>query len=99
MHYRSWDRVEPVLCDECGIPSCDGVRVVPDVVLVPCLGFTASGFRLGYGGGYFDRWLALHPDVTSVGVAWSAGELSEAEFGPQVHDQPLMLMVTERGVR
>ena len=99
MHYRLWDRREPTLRDECGIPSCGGPPVVPDVVLVPCLGFTASGFRLGYGGGYFDRWLALHPHVTAVGVAWSGGELSEAEFGPQAHDQPLTLIVTERGVR
>lgn len=99
MHYRLWDRSEPALCDECGIPSCDGAAVVPDVVLVPCLGFTVSGFRLGYGGGYFDRWLALHPHVTSVGVAWSGGELSEAELSPQAHDQPLTLIVTERGVQ
>jgi 5,10-methenyltetrahydrofolate synthetase len=98
MHYRQWDRREPVLRDECGIPSCDGAPVVPDVVLVPCLGFTPQGFRLGYGGGYFDRWLAQHPHVTAVGVAWSVGELSESEFAAQPHDLPLMLVVTERGV-
>jgi len=72
--------------------------VVPDVVLVPCLGYTASGFRLGYGGGYFDRWLAAHPQVTAVGVAWSACEIDEAELKPQPHDQRLMLVVTEQGV-
>jgi len=99
MHYRAWDRQPPVLRDECGIPSASGARVVPDVVLVPCLGYTASGFRLGYGGGYYDRWLAAHPQVTAVGIAWSATELSDAELAPQPHDQPLMLIVTERGVQ
>jgi 5,10-methenyltetrahydrofolate synthetase len=98
MHYRDWNRVAPTGRDECGIPAPDGPRVVPDVVLVPCLGYTSSGYRLGYGGGYYDRWLAAHPHVTAIGVAWSACEVDEAELAPQVHDQPLMLIVTERGV-
>jgi 5-formyltetrahydrofolate cyclo-ligase len=98
MHYRAWDRREPTLRDECGIPCAEGPLVVPDVVLVPCLGFTRSGFRLGYGGGYFDRWLAVHPQVTSVGVAWAVGELRDAALAAQAHDQPLSLIVTERGV-
>lgn len=98
MHYRLWDGATPSLQDECGIASAGGERVVPDVVLVPCVGFTRSGYRLGYGGGYFDRWLAAHPHVTAVGVAWAVGELSEAEFARQPHDQPLALVVTERGV-
>jgi len=98
MQYRLWDRSAPLLCDECGIPSASGPAVLPDVVLVPCLGFTRSGFRLGYGGGYYDRWLAANPQVRAVGVAWSATEVSEAELAPQSHDQPLMLIVTEQGV-
>ena len=98
MEYRPWDGGLPGLRDECGIPSVPGSPVVPDVVLVPCLGYTASGYRLGYGGGYFDRWLAAHPHATTVGIAWSATELDEAAFGPQRHDLPLMLIVTERGV-
>lgn len=98
MHYRVWDRQPPALRDECGIPCTSGPVVVPDVVLLPCLGYTASGFRLGYGRGYYDRWLAAHPQVTAVGVAWSATLLDAAELAPQAHDQPLMLVVTERGI-
>jgi 5-formyltetrahydrofolate cyclo-ligase len=98
MHYRAWDRRDPTGRDECGIPAPDGPPVVPDVVLVPCLGFTRSGYRLGYGGGYFDRWLAAHPQVTAVGLAWSACEIGEAELLPQPHDQRLILVLTERGV-
>jgi 5-formyltetrahydrofolate cyclo-ligase len=99
MEYRLWDRREPSLRDECGIPAADGAAVVPDVVLVPCVGYTADGLRLGYGGGYFDRWLAQHAGVTSVGVAWSAGELGRDEFAAEPHDRPLDLIVTDRGVR
>lgn len=98
MHYRTWDRAEPRLRDECGIPTADGAPIEPEVVLVPCLGFTPQGFRLGYGGGYFDRWLAAHPQVTAVGLAWSVTELSEADLLPQAHDQALMLIVTEQGI-
>ncbi|WP_280154081.1 5-formyltetrahydrofolate cyclo-ligase [Piscinibacter sp. XHJ-5] len=98
LQFRAWDRAEPTLRDDCGIPTIEGSPVVPDVVLVPCLGFTASGYRLGYGGGFYDRWLAAHPHVTAVGVAWSATEITEADLAPQPHDQPLMLIITERGV-
>jgi 5-formyltetrahydrofolate cyclo-ligase len=98
MHYRLWDGQAPRLTDECGIATSDGPEVVPDVVLVPCVGFTAAGYRLGYGGGYFDRWLAAHPHVTAVGVAWSVGLIDEAAFAPEPHDQPLACVVTEKGV-
>ena len=98
MHYRAWDGQSPTLLDECGIGSCAGAVVVPDVLLVPCVGFTADGFRLGYGGGYFDRWLALHPGVTTIGVAWSCAQLDPDAFEPQPHDQALTVIVTECGV-
>jgi 5-formyltetrahydrofolate cyclo-ligase len=98
MHYRAWDGREPPARDECGMASAEGPVVVPDVVLVPCVGFTRSGFRLGYGGGYFDRWQAAHPHVTAVGVAWAVGELSDAQLQPQPHDMALTLIVTEHGV-
>ena len=98
MHYRRWNGATPELRDECGISTSSGAEALPDVVLVPCLGFTRDGFRLGYGGGYFDRWLAKHRDVTAVGVAWSVGELAPGSFEPQAHDQPMTLIVTEQGV-
>ncbi len=98
MHYRRW-RGEPLVArDECGMAVPEGESAIPDVVLVPCVGYTRTGFRLGYGGGFFDRWLAAHPHVTSVGVAWSACEIDDADLAPQPHDQPLTLVVTEYGV-
>jgi 5-formyltetrahydrofolate cyclo-ligase len=97
MHYHTWNLQPPATVDDCNIPSCAGQVVVPDVVLVPCVGFTASGFRLGYGGGYFDRWVAQHPDVTAIGVAWAIGEIDETMFKQEAHDVPLTLIVTELG--
>ena len=98
MEYRRWDGATPRGTDECGIAASDGEIVVPDIVLVPCVGFTADGYRLGYGGGFFDRWLALHPHVTTVGVAWSTQLMEASEFHPEAHDRPLTLIVTEEGV-
>lgn len=98
MDYRAWDGRAPPLPDECGIPSSDGPVVIPDVVVVPCVGFSADGHRLGYGGGYFDRWLALHPETTAIGVAWSFLQVAADEFQPLGHDQPMTLIVTEKSV-
>ncbi len=95
MDYRRWDGKAPALQDECGIGSSKGAVVVPDVVLVPCVGFTREGYRRGYGGGDFDRWLAAHPGVTSIGLAWS---FTECHFAAEPHDQALTLVLTEREV-
>lgn len=98
MEFRHWDRLPLSQRDECGILASDGPVVVPDVVLAPCVGYTTSGWRLGYGGGYFDRWMAEHPHATVVGVAWSVGEIDETLWHPQPHDRALACVVTERGV-
>lgn len=99
MTYRRWQGpAEPAAHDGCGLPTGDGAIVVPDVVLVPCVGFTDDAFRLGYGGGYFDRWLAANPGVTAVGVAWSGARLDRDAFAPRPHDRPLSLVLTEHGV-
>jgi 5-formyltetrahydrofolate cyclo-ligase len=98
MHYCRWDGASTTARDECNMATADGAMLVPDVVLVPCVGFTKSGHRLGYGGGYFDRWLVAHPHVTSIGVAWAATEISDADFAAQPHDQALTLVVTENGI-
>lgn len=95
MEFRLWDGETPTLRDECGILTAVGAAVVPDVVLVPCLGFSREGYRLGYGGGYFDRWLGLHPEVTPVGLAWAGGEVV---FEAQPHDVAMALILTEQGV-
>ncbi len=98
LEFRRWDGAEPTLVDECGIASVEPALVLPDVVVVPCVGFTSEGHRLGYGGGYYDRWLAAHPHVVAVGVAWSFAEIDRATFAARGHDVTLSCIVTERGV-
>lgn len=95
MSFHRWDGKAPTTRDECDIPTATGAVMVPEVLLVPCLGFTREGYRLGYGGGYFDRWLEEHPGVTTIGLAWAC---CEAPFEVQPHDQPLTIVLTENEV-
>lgn len=69
--------------------------VVPAVVIAPLVGFQAAGcWRLGYGGGYFDRTLAsLAPRPFAVGLGLDGAEL--ATIHPQPHDVPMDVLVTE----
>lgn len=82
-----------------GLPiPVDGAVVVPDVVMVPPVGFGTRGYRLGYGGGYFDRTLAaLERRVLAVGVSYEALRLPT--IYPQPHDIPMDFVVTEAGIR
>lgn len=98
MVYRLWDGQEPRSQDDYGIPTSHGDEVRPDVLLVPCVGYTRNGWRLGYGGGFFDRYLGTHPGAIAVGVAWSWSELRVDQFEPAPHDQPLSMIVTEQGL-
>ncbi|HMA15358.1 MAG TPA: 5-formyltetrahydrofolate cyclo-ligase [Kiloniellaceae bacterium] len=71
--------------------------VRPTALLVPVVGFDAAGYRLGYGGGYYDRTLALlEPRPLTIGVGYAAARLDTIH--PQPHDIPLDAIVTEAGV-
>lgn len=72
--------------------------VKPDVLLVPVVGFDAANFRLGYGGGYYDRTLAaMVPRPSTVGMGFELSRLDTIH--PQTHDIPLDAIVTEAGVK
>lgn len=73
------------------------VPVVPDIVFVPLLGFDTGCYRLGYGGGYYDRTLAsLAEKPLTVGIGFEDGRLESIQ--PQPHDVPMDLIVTEAEV-
>jgi 5-formyltetrahydrofolate cyclo-ligase len=75
------------------VPAEDN-PAVPTILLVPLVGFDEVGFRLGYGGGYYDRTLASMPDrPLAIGIGY---ELSHLEtIYPQPHDIPMTAIVTE----
>jgi 5-formyltetrahydrofolate cyclo-ligase len=80
------------------IPA-EGAWVEPEVLIVPLVAFDARGYRLGYGGGFYDRTLeglrARRPTL-AVGFAFAAQEMAEVPTEPT--DQPLDAIVTENGV-
>ena len=97
MIFLRWHPEAPMATDHHGIPVPAGdERIEPDLILVPLNVFDGAGFRLGYGGGYFDRTLAaLDPAPATAGIAF---ELARADTcWPQPHDQPMDWLVTEAG--
>ncbi|MDP2825899.1 MAG: 5-formyltetrahydrofolate cyclo-ligase [Sulfuritalea sp.] len=98
LSFRRWTPSCAMGVDRYEIPiPLDGPDLVPDIVLLPLLAFDAQGFRLGYGGGYFDRTLAaLVPRPLAIGIGFELGRV--ADIRPQTHDIPLAAMVTEAGV-
>jgi 5-formyltetrahydrofolate cyclo-ligase len=71
--------------------------VHPDLLIVPLVGFDTACYRLGYGGGYYDRTIAAaNPQTLCVGLGFAAAQLPS--IFPQPHDIPMRLVVTERGV-
>jgi 5-formyltetrahydrofolate cyclo-ligase len=98
--FRAWRPGEPIQPGAWNIPvpRTTAAEVVPDVLLVPMLAFDSGGFRLGYGGGFYDRTLEkLRRDkpVIAVGVAYAGQEVHQVPRGP--HDQPLDWILTETG--
>jgi 5-formyltetrahydrofolate cyclo-ligase len=80
-----------------GIPSPPGAVAhggTIDAVLVPGLAFSIAGGRLGYGAGYYDRWLAGHPAALRIGLCFESQLLADLPLAD--HDEPLDYLITER---
>lgn len=71
-------------------------RAVPDLLLVPLLAFDSRGHRLGYGGGFYDRTLAIL-NVPAIGIAYAGQEVASLPDEP--HDRTLDMILTEQGLR
>lgn len=96
--FRRWHRGAVLTPGVWSIPvPADGEEVVPDVVIAPLVGFDPACYRLGHGGGFFDRTLASlahRPRIVGVGYA----RLALQTIYPQAHDIPMDVIVTEDGI-
>jgi 5-formyltetrahydrofolate cyclo-ligase len=98
LEFHRWHPDLDMLIGLYEIPYPSGGKIVrPDIILVPMVGFDSRGYRLGYGGGYYDRTLAgPTPRPLAIGVGFELGRVDTIH--PQAHDVPLDMVVTEAGV-
>jgi 5-formyltetrahydrofolate cyclo-ligase len=99
--FRAWAPGEPTTRGvwDIHVPLATAAETAPDVLLVPLLGFDRRGYRLGYGGGFYDRTLAIlrrTKPIIAIGVAYADQELDEVPVAE--YDEPLDWIMTERGV-
>jgi 5-formyltetrahydrofolate cyclo-ligase len=96
--FNVWPPFGPTEPDVLGIEAATGAEITPSAMIIPCLGYSRNGYRLGSGGGYYDRTLASlrHPTRT-IGVCFTELELPPT-FKPEPHDIPLEFVVTGKEV-
>ncbi|NYT67229.1 5-formyltetrahydrofolate cyclo-ligase [Pusillimonas noertemannii] len=102
LQFRLWTPDTPMVKGAFGIEEPQGPQApAPDIILVPTLGFTRQGDRVGYGKGHYDRTLAALRDqghrFVSLGIAWACGDLSGTDYQPAPHDFRLDAILTDKG--
>jgi len=95
--FHVWYPGCPMEEDAYGIPKPKDTEAFhPELLLVPCVGYGPGGYRLGYGGGFYDRTLAsLQPKPFTVGLGYAHGFLPD--LMPEPHDVPLDAILNENG--
>jgi 5,10-methenyltetrahydrofolate synthetase len=98
MRFHAWYPGCPMEEDAYGIPKPKDTEViVPTLLFVACVGYAPGGYRLGYGGGFYDRMLAtLTPRPFTVGLGFSNAYVPD--FEPGAHDLPLNAILNDNGV-
>jgi len=96
--FHCWYPGCPMEEDAYGIPKPKDTEVIePTLLFVPCVGYGPGGYRLGYGGGFYDRTLSeLRPKPFTVGLGYTQGFLPDLE--PEPHDIPLDAILNDNGV-
>ncbi len=97
LEFRTWQRGEPLQPGVWSIPvPVGGATVTPDIVIAPVVGYDGACYRLGHGGGFYDRTLAALPSRPGiVGVGYE--RLAIRTIYPQTYDVPMDVIVTEVG--
>lgn len=96
--FRLWGEGDPLDAGPFGTmhPSVDAPEVVPNALIVPLLAYDEDCYRLGWGGGYYDRTLAAHSEIKAFGFAFGAQIVDHVPR--EAHDWPLQGVITEEGV-
>lgn len=102
LRFHAWQEADVLVPHSYGVmePHPDCEVVVPDVLLVPLLAFDGAGYRLGYGGGFYDRTLEslrAKKSIKAIGIAYAGQEVVAVPHSAQ--DQRLDAVLTEEGFR
>lgn len=107
LDFYQWQDGDRLIPSQHGVPEPDPsnskrLALTPDCILIPCVGWSSSNkhyWRLGYGGGYFDRTLAQlrknKPNLICIGISFDWQKLDDAQWSAQTHDEPLDILITE----
>jgi 5,10-methenyltetrahydrofolate synthetase len=114
LDFYEWQDGDRLIPSKHGVPEPDPSNlnrpaVHPECILIPCVGWSSSTingkshyWRLGYGGGYFDRTLAdlrkKNPKLICIGIGFDWQKLDNSLWTAQTHDEPLDLLLTESGL-
>lgn len=114
LDFFEWQDGDALIPSKHGVPEPNPEntarpQIIPDCILIPCVGWSSSVlngktrfWRLGYGGGYFDRTLAQlrksNPNLICMGVGFDWQKLDDSRWGAQTHDEPLDMLLTESGL-
>ena len=100
MDFYKWSFKEPLKINKQGIPEpLTKKKVYPDVLIVPLVGFDKHKFRLGYGGGFYDRYISKiskHKKILKIGFAFSHQKLKKIPTNK--FDQKLDYILTDKGL-
>jgi 5-formyltetrahydrofolate cyclo-ligase len=100
MNFYSWSRNDPLKINKFGIPEPLSSKIFyPDILLVPLVAYDSSLKRLGYGGGYYDRYIEKIEKikkVTKIGLAFSFQKISSIPIDQ--YDKRLDFIVTEKEI-
>lgn len=92
--FARWAPDDAVVKDRHGVSvPATIIEVKPSALLIPCVGFDLQRYRLGYGGGYYDRTLALESKPAAIGIAYACLH-ADFEIGP--HDLAMDAVITEQ---
>ena len=99
MIFRSYNSNEDLVSNNYGImePSEESDEVMPSIIIVPLVAFSLTGYRLGYGGGYYDRYISKNlenKDFVTIGLGFSFQLYDELPY--EKHDQKLDWILTEK---
>ena len=98
MNFFEWSSNEILFLGELGIPQPNKLKkVTPDVLLVPLVAFDSFNNRLGYGGGFYDRYLNKNKKILTIGFAFSCQKVNRLEINS--FDKRLDVVLTEKSTK